>query len=54
MDAKAILQKKIENVNQMQFLCFLPGVIFLVTGADRRLTPCMSETLLCFAWRALP
>lgn len=26
------LEKKIESVKQWQWLCFLPGIIFLVTG----------------------
>ncbi len=32
VDEKAKLQKKIESVNQMQLICFLPGIIFAVTG----------------------
>lgn len=26
------LQKKIASINQYQWLCFLPGIVFMVTG----------------------
>ncbi len=26
------LQKKIASINQWQWLCFLPGIVFMVTG----------------------
>ena len=32
MPIKEELKKKIESVNQFQWLCFLPGFIFMVTG----------------------
>lgn len=27
-----VLQKKIARINQWQWLCFLPGIVFMVTG----------------------
>ncbi len=35
MEEKARLEKKIADINQFQFLCFLPGLIFAVTGRGK-------------------
>jgi hypothetical protein len=32
VDIKEELKSKIASVNQWQWLCFLPGIIFMVTG----------------------
>jgi hypothetical protein len=29
---KEEIQKKIDSINQWQWMCFLPGIVFLVTG----------------------
>ena len=35
MGEKEKLEKKIADINQFQFLCFLPGVIFMFTGRGK-------------------
>ncbi|HVF85412.1 MAG TPA: hypothetical protein VM821_05490 [Abditibacteriaceae bacterium] len=48
MSEKEKLEKKIASINQWQFLCFLPGVIFAFTGRSKAIDAAHAQNAALF------
>lgn len=48
MEEKTKLEKKIADINQFQFLCFLPGIIFAVTGRGKAIDAAHAQNAALF------